>query len=454
MTSHRAAVHRPPTPPKRHPYPSYRNSGVEWLGEVPEHWEVNRLEHLASYRTSSVDKKTIDHELPVRLCNYTDVYYRDRIRASAADFMSASASKQEIARFKLNVGDVLITKDSEDWTDIAVPALMEEAADDFVCGYHLGIIRPLPTTVPAFVFWAMQSVAVNRQLQISASGVTRYGVSNSAVNEVLMPRPPLNEQRSIAAFLDRETAKIDSLVAKKRLLLERLAEYRTALITRTVTKGLPHDAAKQAGLNPNPPLKPSGVEWLGEVPEHWAVKQIRYICQFGYGDSLHSEVRQPGGTPVCGSNGVVGDHNAPNTLAPVIVIGRKGSHGKVNFYHECVFAIDTTYFVDNRHTSANLRWLYFALPCTDLAEDSLDSAVPGLSREHAYRKHLAVPPLTEQLAIAAFLDKQTRRINALSLQVMSAIERLQEYRTALITAAVTGQIDVRDSEMVETGASA
>ncbi len=116
------------------PYPAYRPSGVEWLGDVPEHWDVRRLEHVASYRTSSVDKKAEEGEIPVRLCNYTDVYYQDRIRAGAGDFMEATASPREIARFGLRVGDVLVTKDSEDWRDIGVPALVEETASDFVRG--------------------------------------------------------------------------------------------------------------------------------------------------------------------------------------------------------------------------------------------------------------------------------------------------------------------------------
>lgn len=217
----------PSTRPKR--------SEVEWLGAVPGHWQVNRLEHVASYRTSSVDKKTKDQELPVRLCNYTDVYYQERIRASQGDFMEASATPQEIAKFKLNVGDVVITKDSEDWTDIAVPALIEEVADDFVCGYHLGIIRPDLRIDPTFAFRAMQSLAVNRQLQVSASGVTRYGVPNPAVGEVLIPVPPLQEQRAIAGFLDRQTARIDKMTSLAEAAIERLQEYRTALITAAVT---------------------------------------------------------------------------------------------------------------------------------------------------------------------------------------------------------------------------
>ena len=236
------------------PYPRYRDSGVEWLGEVPEHWKVRRLEHMASHRTSNVDKKTEDDELSVRICNYTDVYYGDRIRASEGEFMEATASPNEVACFRLRVGDALITKDSEDWEDIAVLALVDETAHDFVCGYHLGIIRSGPAMDAGFLYCAMQSGAVNRQLQTAASGVTRYGLPNAAVGDVLLPLPPLDERRAIAAYLDRETERIDTLVAKKRLLIERLEEYRTELITRTVTRGLAPDAAH---LNPSPRLTAS-----------------------------------------------------------------------------------------------------------------------------------------------------------------------------------------------------
>ena len=181
----------------------------------------------------------------------------------------------------------------------------------------------------------------------------------------------------------------------------------------------------------------SGVEWLGVVPEHWGVRRLRHICQFAYGDSLPSDTRQSGEVPVFGSNGAVGYHDEPNTLAPVIVIGRKGSHGQVNFYDGSAFAIDTTYFVDERHTTADLRWLYFALPCTELADESLDSAVPGLSREHAYGKHLAVPPLAEQRSMAAFLDREAAKIDTLISKKRLLLDRLAEFRTALITRTVT-----------------
>ena len=187
---------------------------------------------------------------------------------------------------------------------------------------------------------------------------------------------------------------------------------------------------------PYPRYRDSGVEWLGDVPEHWDAHRLQFICRFAYGDSLPSEVREDGDFAVFGSNGVVDAHNDVNTRAPVIVIGRKGSHGQVNFSDQAGFAIDTTYYVDERHTSADVRWLYYALICADLRDVSMDSAVPGLSRDHAYAKRLPIPPLDEQRAIAAFLDRETQRIDALVEKKRRLIERLQEYRTALITRTV------------------
>ena len=188
---------------------------------------------------------------------------------------------------------------------------------------------------------------------------------------------------------------------------------------------------------PYPRYRDSGVEWLGGVPEHWDVRPFRYVCRLAYGESLAAEAREDGDVPVFGSNGVVGQHDTPNTRSPVIVVGRKGSHGEVNFSEVEAFAIDTTYFVDERYTTSDVRWLYYVLLRADLSDVSKDSAIPGLSRDDAYAKALPLPPLDEQRAIAAYLDRETERIDALVAKKRLLIERLEEYRTALITRTVT-----------------
>ena len=231
---------------KRTSYPEYKNSGIEWLGDVPAHWEVKRLKNAANYWVSNVDKVATDDELPVRLCNYTDVYYHDYIRPDMG-LMETTATAQEINRFGLQVDDVVITKDSEDWCDIGVPALVVESASDLVCGYHLAIIRPQKSALlGTFLLRTLQSCVVNQQFQIAATGVTRYGLPKSAIGEAWLPIPPLQEQQTIADFLDHKTAKINELTTKIGAAIERLQEYRSALITAAVTGKI--DVREEAAL--------------------------------------------------------------------------------------------------------------------------------------------------------------------------------------------------------------
>ena len=218
-------------------------SGVEWLGDVPEHWEVVRLRNTSEMRVSNVDKHAKDDEQPVRLCNYVDVYKNDRIRSGMA-FMRATATTDEIERFRLQSGDVLITKDSEAWNDIGVPALVEDTQDDIVSGYHLALLRPFPERVDGgYLFRALQSPAVAYQFHVEANGVTRYGLSHSAIRSVWLPIPPLSEQAAIVSFLDRTTAALDAATTSAQRETSLLREYRTCLIADVVTGKLDVRAA-------------------------------------------------------------------------------------------------------------------------------------------------------------------------------------------------------------------
>ena len=217
------------------PHVRLKTSGVEWLGDVPEHWEVVRLRNTSEMRVSNVDKHAKDDEQPVRLCNYVDVYKNDRIRSGMA-FMRATATTDEIERFRLQSGDVLITKDSEAWNDIGVPALVEDTQDDIVSGYHLALLRPFPERVDGgYLFRALQSPAGAYQFHVEANGVTRYGLSHSAIRSVWLPRPPLSEQAAIVSFLDRTTAAIDAAATSAQRETSLLREYRTRLIADVVT---------------------------------------------------------------------------------------------------------------------------------------------------------------------------------------------------------------------------
>lgn len=441
------------------PYPSYKDSGVEWLGEVPEHWEVRRLKHIAEVFPSNVDKHSKEDETPVRLCNYTDVYYNETI-ADDLDFMQATASDAQIEKFELRAGDTIITKDSETADDIAVPAFVPSDMPGVICGYHLSMIRPREGLFGAFVKRLFDSRYIKACVEVRANGLTRVGLGQYALDNLDIPTPPETEQTTIAAFLDHETAKIDALVEDQRRLIELLKEKRQAVISHAVTKG----------LNPDAPMKDSGVEWLGEVPEHWEVvpnKSMMTRCKELVGEkwsttSLLSLTKK----------GVIlrdiesGDGKYPADF---------GTYQEVatNDIVFCLFDIDETpctvgiakhdgmitgaYTVLRCHADSSPEYItYFYLHI-----DSFKGLRPfytGLRKVVRPPTFMSIkmprPPHAEQTAIATFIDDKKDKIDRLVSEAESVIILLQERRTALISAAVTGKIDVRNHAPTSEGVPA
>ena len=262
------------------PYPAYKDPGVEWLGEVPTHWEVRRLRNMIDMRVSNVDKHVKEDEEPVRLCNYVDVYKNDYINEQM-NFMQGTATDEEIERFR---DDVLITKDSETWDDIGVPALVTKSATDLISGYHLALLRPRTDELAGgYLLRALQSKGLAYQFHIEAKGVTRYGLSHAGIKSVWLPLPPLPEQTAIVRFLDHADRRIRRYILTKQKLITLLEEQKQATIHWAVTGQI--DVRNK---QPYPAYKDSGLKWLGGVPEHWEVLPLKRAfasMEYGISDS-------------------------------------------------------------------------------------------------------------------------------------------------------------------------
>ncbi len=429
-------------PRRFRPYPEYRDSGVEWLGKIPTHWKVIRLKTMASVQLSNVDKKSKAGQVPVKLCNYVDVYYNDRITAEL-EFMNATATPEQARRFLLRVDDVMITKDSESWNDIAVPAVVAEDLTDVLCGYHLAQIKPRPDFNGRFLARQFSAIGGRDQFQIAANGITRFGLGGNAIRTGLFPIAPVEEQRAIAAFLDRKTAKIDGLVEREERLIELLQEKRIALITRAVNRG----------LDPNVPMKDSGVEWLGEIPAHWEMKRLSWLtkCLDGKRIPLNAEERgrMQGGYPYWGTNSIV-DY-VDNWLfdEELVLLGEDGAPF-FDILRPVAFRVTGKIWVNNHahvlrpQPTMDAEFLAHVLNCVDYRAFIDGSTRDKLTQGDMEGIPIQCPEVKEQRVIAAFLDRKTAKIDALIAKVHQAIDRLKEFRTALISAAVTGQIDVRE----------
>ena len=418
---------------KWRPYPKYKPSGVGWLGDVPEHWEVKRLKYIFWLQRGHDLAVTEFHEgqYPVYGSNGCIGHHNQFTTKGPGVTVGRSGSVGEVNYINSN----------------------------FWAHNTALYVKKFRQTIPRFSFYLLKTLDV----KYLSAGTAVGTLNRNNIHALQIAIPPRHEQTAIADFLDRETGRIDSLVVKKQTLIERLKEKRTALISRTVTRGLPPDEARKAGLDPFPRLKPSGVEWLGDVPEGWEVKSIKRLTTV-----------QRGASPRPIDNEIYFDDNGEYSwvrISDVTIAGMyltsttqrlselgcsfsvplepgtlflsiAGSVGK-----PCITKIKCCIhdgFVYFPHWRGEARFLYYVFASGEpykglgklgtqlnLNTDTVGSILVG------------IPDKREQTAIADFLDRETAKIDRLIAKIETAIERLREYRTALITAAVTGKIDVR-----------
>jgi type I restriction enzyme S subunit len=412
-------------------YPRYKPSGVEWLGDVPVHWEVKRLKMTARLTDKKVEA---DEDNPVPYIGMENIEsWTGRLLPINPDVVptgSANAFKASHTLFgKLR------------------PYLAKACNPEFdgLCSTELLVLKGVEFDRKALLF-ALLSDGFIKLVDSSTYGSKMPRASWDFIGNCVLPVAPPAEQQAIAAFLDRETGRVDRLVAKKRELIERLQEKRTALISCTVTRGLPPAAARAAGFPENPPLKPSGLDWLGDIPKHWEVKQLKWAVMFQRGHDLPTDEREEGEVPLVTSAGVSATHSRAAAKGPGIVTGRYGTIGEFYFVDCDYWPLNTTLYSINLRGNDPRFLVYLLRHLSPLfLLNAVKSAVPGVDRNDIHPTMTVVPPLPEQAAIAAYLDLETAKLDALVGKVEEAVERLQEYRTALITAAVTGKIDVRNT---------
>ena len=444
-------------------YPEYRDSGVEWLGEVPAEWNVKRIRFLAELNPSKSEVATMDRGTVVSFLPMDAIGEDGSLRLDAEKPIGELESGYTYFRN----GDVTIAKITPCYEN-GKGALMKGLQNGIGFGTtELIVARPKAKEVTGqflhYLFMSPDFRSLGESHMYGAGGQKR--VPDAFVRNFATAMPPLPEQTQIAAFLDRETAKIDALVAEQGKLIALLKEKRQAVISHTVTKGL--DASVS--------MKDSGVEWLGVVPAHWGVVPLGKVtvarCDGPFGSGLKSEHYTDAGVRVVrlqnvrsdGFNGVDEAFIAPDyydrelsghdVIAGDVLIAGLGDD-KNTVGRACVapFGIEPAmvkadcfrYRVDTTRVSS--EFVATAL----CASSQFDAGVlsTGSTRSRiplsvmATRK-VPMPPLTEQLEIAARLKGEAAKFDTLTAEAQHAITLLQERRAALISAAVTGKIDVR-----------
>lgn len=429
---------------KRPSYPAYKRSGVSWIGEIPEHWEVRRLKYSADLINLKVDGAEAD--LPYMGMEHIESWTGKRVGQNGDATSDGQANLYRC-------GDVLFGK--------LRPYLAKAyAADsDGICTGELLVLRPKAVTQAFLLDYVLNPDFVTI-VDSSTCGAKMPRANWDFIGNLPTLIPPAEEQKVIAAFLDRETTRIDGLIAKKQRQIELLQEKRSALISHAVTKG----------LDPNVKMKDSGIEWLGKVPSHWETPRLKHIARIGNGSTPSRENMEywlEGTFPWLNSSVVnldavtqgsdvvtstaLRECHLPHISPPAVLVGITGE-GKTRGM-ATVVTIECTInqhiaFIKPKMGFAHvdyLRHVFLPLYAFLRSESSGGGSTKGaITCEQLANLKVPLPPMQEQAEIVTYIREHKSRLDHMEALITSSIERLREYRTALISAAVTGKIDVRE----------
>ena len=440
------------------PYPAYKDSGVEWLGKIPVHWEVKPFKTLLLRNDSGVWGDDFDDEGMIVLRSTEQTVNGNWVIEDPA---RRKLSVREASAAQLELHDLVVTKSSGSELHIGKTSIVDERVTGLRCCFSnfMQRLRIAPPNNPRLYWRLLNSPVAREQLVFLSSTTTGLGnLNGSILGAIRVPVASDSEQRSIAAFLDRETARIDALVAKKERVIELLQEKRTALITRAVTKG----------LDPKVPMKDSGVEWLGEIPGHWEVERIKWAARMESGHTPDKKVESywVGGDIPWVSLGDTGQLREVDYIADTAVmttsdgIAHSSAHilpaGTVVFSRDAsigLCAITRAGMAVSQHfigwvCSARLQPEYLLFVLRSMTQElerlTMGATVRTIGMPDVRSLVTPIPPVPEQKRIVLHVQKNRSKIDALVAKVRDAIDRLKELRTALISAAVTGKIDVRE----------
>ena len=417
---------------KLKPYPKYKDSRVQWIGKIPEGWEVKRLRFNAlvnpSGKKALSNPKTLVNFLPMEKVSENGEYEQE----SEAEYQDVSTG---YTYFEDN--DVLVAKITPCFEN-GKGALVNNLKFGFGFGtteFH--VIRSYSHLMPKYLFYLTKTHlfrVTGEAFMEGAAGQKR--VSTDFIKDFMMATPPLPDQTTIASFLDKKTANIDALIEKDKKLIVLLKEKRTALINHAVTKG----------LDKNAKMKKVNLLICDETPENWQVIRIKFVIRLSRGVDLSNDDFEEGNIPVYGSNGIIGYHNEATSKGPGVTVGRSGSVGEVNFVNEERYWAHNTSLYLQEDYGNNVRYIYYLLSILDLKHLAAGSAVGTLNRNYIHDLFVSLPSKQEQQKIVEYLNKATSKIDKTIKLIEKKIKLLEEYKKSLVNHVVTGKVDVRGVE--------
>ena len=402
-----------------------KDSGVEWIGKMPSHWSASPFKKIIAQNDGGVwgeDPIGDDGAVVLRSTEQT-VDGKWNIEQPAKRDLSHVA---KLRYYKLEIGDLLITKSSGSALHIGKTSIVDADIAKLHCFYSnfMQRVRLKQNVMPKLYWYILNSSIARYQfvfLQNSTSGIGN--INSKHIDNIIVPVPPLSEQTAIAAYLDKKCATIDAIIAEAKASIEECKSWKASVIFETVTKG----------LNPNAEMKDSGVEWIGEIPDHWEIQKAKYYITVTNGSDPVTE----GEIPVYGSGSKSFRTCGEYKEGPTVLVGRKGSIDKPRYVTGRYWNVDTAFDVKTK--GFDLRLYYYLATCFDYQFYMSQTTLPSMTQTNYRNMFLPVPPLPEQTAIAAYLDSKCATIDGIILEKEDLIRELENYKRSLIFEVVTGK---------------
>lgn len=404
-------------------YDSYKDSGVQWIGEIPSHWEGCRFKNFLNIKS---EKSNSSHKVGL-----------ENIESQTGRYV-VTDTEFDGDGVGFHVGDILYGKLRPYLQKVWLTEFDGNAVGDFF------VFACKPNSNNVYVKYLMLSDCFTKEADGSTFGAKMPRVASDFILTLPFYLPPINEQTAIANYLDNKCSKIDNVIATQEKRVELLRELKQSIITRAVTRGFPSTGSGQAHAK----MKDSGVEWIGEIPEHWDVKKLKYL--FANLDYLRQPItadQRSKENPIYdyyGASGVIDKIDFYNVDDTVLLIGEDGAN--LVFRNLPLIYKATGKFWVNNHahilkplTGVDYEYMFYTMECADYSTFITGSAQPKLSQEKMNQVQYPLPPLSEQQAIVTYIEQQTSRLDSSITKALRQIELLKEYKQSLITEVVTGK---------------
>jgi len=418
-------------------YRNYKTTEAPWLGDVPSHWEVRRLRTVLRLRNEKNSPVKTEQILSLSIAHGVTLYSHEG--------RGGNKRKGDITAYKIaHAGDIVLNS-----MNVIVGAVGLSRYTGAISPVYYALFPATDEVDIKYYDKVFGNPAFQRYLLIYGKGILikksntgklntiRMKISPDDLKGTLLPIPPKDEQQQIARLLDWKTAQINKFIRNKRRLIELLKEQKQNVINQAVTRG----------LDPNVKLKPSGVEWIGDIPERWEVRRLKFLARIRNGQD-YKEVEADSGYPVMGSGGQFAYASAFMYEGESVLFGRKGTIDKPLYINGRFWTVDTMFYTEvSKHVSA--KFLYYSALSFPFDFYSTKTALPSMTQQDLGNHPVALPPMDEQELIIQFIEEESKLIDQAIIRAQREIELMREYRTRLISDVVTGQVDVRGIEVPE-----